>query len=197
MSATYLNYWDYHRDTPVTCPGCGWTGCPPGHEEVYDDLLDVHCPDCGRMLLVVPFPTLEETRAAAAEGNPDAQEELPDAEARHNARESFLRRAKQTELAEAAQLPDLHGDRLIIEWDFEESNDERWTILRHGTREVWREIAYYEGYTRFAEVFEILRARYGSRLAEVRPTPASELYLCGDKLFASDRIAELNASLHR
>jgi hypothetical protein len=56
-------------------------------------------------------------------------------------------------------------------------------------------LAYYEGYRRFAAVFEILRERYGSRLAEVRPTPASELYLYGDKLSAPDTIDALNASL--
>jgi hypothetical protein len=62
-------------------------------------------------------------------------------------------------------------------------------------QEIWRELAYYEGYRRFAAVFEILRERYGSRLAEVRPTPASELYLYGDKLSAPDTIDALNASL--
>jgi hypothetical protein len=46
-------------------------------------------------------------------------------------------------------------------------------VLRHGDREIWREPAYYESYQRFAEVYEILRERYGPRLAEVRPTPAS------------------------
>jgi hypothetical protein len=191
MSADYLAYYDYDRDAPLTCPGCGWTGCASGHEDLHDDLLDVCCPECGCMILVVPFPTLAETRAAAAAGNLAAHEDLPSIEAQ--VRRS--RRAEQSELAEAADLPDLDGDRLIIEWDFEEADDERWTILRHGTREIWRELAYYEGYSRFTEVFEILCTRYGSRLAEVRPTPASELYLYGDKLSAPQMIDDLNASL--
>jgi hypothetical protein len=57
------------------------------------------------------------------------------------------------------------------------------------------ELAYYEGYRRFAEVFGILRERYGPRLAEVRPTPASGIYLYGDEFSARATIDALNASL--
>ena len=34
------------------------------------------CPDCDSMLLIVPFPTYEQTRAAAADGNEEAIAEL-------------------------------------------------------------------------------------------------------------------------
>jgi len=191
MRADYLAYYDYDRDAALTCPGCGWTGCASGHEDLHSDLLDVCCPECGYMILVVPYPTLAEARAAAAAGNLAAQEDLPSIEAQVER----CRRAEQSELTGGADLPDLDGDRLIIEWDFEETDDERWTILRHGTRQLCRELAYYEGYSRFTEVFEILRARYGLRLAEVRPTPASELNLYGDKLYARRMVDDLNASL--
>ena len=83
----------------------------------------------------------------------------------------------------------------MIDWDLEGQDDEDWTVLRHDGQEIWRELAYYEGYQRFAAVFEILRERYGSRLAEVRPTPASEVYLYGDKLSAPETVERLNASL--
>lgn len=145
------------------------------------------------MLLIVAFPTIEETRAAAAAGNARAQAELPNVDAR----EERLNRAQDLELKSADQLPDLEGDTLRIDWDLEERDDEHWTVLRHGDREIWRELAYYEGYERFAAVFELLRERYGSRLAEVRPTSASEVYLYGDKLSAPQTIDALNASLHR
>jgi hypothetical protein len=106
-----------------------------------------------------------------------------------------MRRAHRLELRETTQLPDLDGGRLVIDWDFEERDNEQWTLLRHGDREIWRELAYYEGYLRFAEVFGILRERYGPRLAEVRPTPASGTYLYGDKFSARATIDALNASL--
>ena len=143
------------------------------------------------MLLIVAFPTIEETRAAAAAGNARAQAELPNVDAR----QTFLDRAQALELKEPGQLPSLDGERLMIDWDFEQRGEERWTVLRHDVQEVWRERAYYEGYERFAAVFELLRQRYGSLLAELRPTPASWLYLYGDNLSAPQTIERLNASL--
>src|SRR4051812_7680742 len=193
MSAKHLNYWDYDRDAALTCPSCGWSGLGADHENYFEELLDVSCPKCDRMLLIVAFPTIEETRAAAAAGNARAQAELPNVDAR----EERLNRAQDLELKTADQLPDLEGDTLRVDWDLEERDDEHWTVLRHGDREIWRELAYYEGYQRFAAVFELLRERYGSRLAEVRPTPASEVYLYGDKLSAPHSIDALNASLRR
>jgi hypothetical protein len=144
------------------------------------------------MLLIVALPTTEETRAAAAAGNARAKAELPNVDAR----EERLNRAQDRELKSADQLPDLEGDTLRIDWDLEERDGEHWTVLRHRDREVWRELAYYEGYQRFADVFKLLHERYGSRLAEVRPTTASEVYLYGDKLSAPQVIARLNASLN-
>ena len=191
MSAGHLNYWDYDRDAALSCASCGWSGSGAGNENYFDELLDVRCPQCDRMLLIVAFPTIEETRAAAAAGNPRAQAELPSVDAR----EERLNRAQELELKAADQLPELQGDALRIDWDLEGRDDEYWTVLRYEGKEIWRELAYYEGYERFAAVFELLRQRYGSRLAEVRPTPASELYLYGDKLSASQTIVRLNASL--
>ena len=189
----HLNYWDYDGDSGLTCPSCGWSGRGGGHERYFEELLDVRCPQCNRMLLIVSFPTIEETRSAAATGNPRAQAELPSVDAR----EERLKRADELELKAADQLPDLQGDALRIDWDLEETADEHWTVLRHDGQEIWRELAYWEGYERFAQVFELLHERYGSRLAEVRPTAASKLYLYGDKLSAPGTIEALNASLKR
>lgn len=77
MSASITPYWEYDRDAPVACPTCGWSGAAKSGEQAHDELLDVKCPKCSQMLLIVPLPTVEETRAAAAAGNPGAQAELP------------------------------------------------------------------------------------------------------------------------
>jgi len=191
--ATHLNYWDYDPDASIDCPACDWRGRARDHQDYFDALLDVRCPKCDRMILIVSYPTIAETRAAAAAGNERAQAELPNV----NTRERFLERAKELELKGPDQLPPLTDQSLQIVWDFEEREGENWTVLRHGDREIWREIAYYEGYERFKEVFEILLARYGSRLVEVRPTRASEIYLYGDKLSAPDGVDRLNRSLAR
>lgn len=191
--ATHLNYWDYDREQAIACSRCGWTGTGGGHEELFDELLDVCCPKCELMLLIVAFPTGDETRAAAAAGNIEAKAALPSLDAR----EARLARAARLELEAAADLPDLEGSDIEIEWDFGEIDDEVWTILRHRGEEIWRELAYWEGYRRFAAVFAILQERYGSRLSAVQPTQASELYLYGDKLYAHDTIDQLNAGLKR
>lgn len=191
--ADIMAYWDFdsQRDAPRTCPSCGWTGLPDAHLDGREDLLEACCPECGLMILVVPMPTFAQTRAAAAAGNQRAAAELPEMEAYIERR----RRMSETLLRDAAELPDLDGDRLVIVWDFEEVDEEQWTILRHGDREIWRERAYWDGIGRLAEVVEILRVRYGARLVEVRPTPASELWLCGDKLRAGEMLDDINASL--
>lgn len=193
MSARHLGSWEYDRDAELTCPSCGWIGRGADNEELYEELLDVCCPKCGGMLLIVPYPTGDETRAAAAAGNASAQAEL----ANVNAREARWRRADDLELKTADQLPELRGRKLRIDWDFEERDGEHWTVVRRGRRVIWRELAYWEGYQRFEAVFGILHERYGRRLVEVRPTPESEVYLYGDKLSAPDRIDALNAALRK
>ena len=197
MSAKIVAYWDFdmHRDEPVTCPSCGWTGDAKDYKDFHSDLFDVCCPECDRMILIVPFPTVAETRAAAAAGNQRAAAGLPGMEAQQKKWAAWARRADEMMLRNANELPQLDGDRLVIEWDIENCDGETLTILRHGDLVIWREIAFWEGIGRFADVVKILRARYGSRLVEVRPTPDSELYLWGDKYGVDKMIEDINASL--
>jgi hypothetical protein len=191
MADRYLSYYDYDPDEILTCPACGWSGRARDNAEPYDALLDVRCPECDRMLLIVSYPTPGETRAAARAGNEQARRDLGWVEQR----EQFLEQAGKSELKRPDQLPEIEGPTIRIDWDFEERDGERWTVLRHDGSEIFREVAYYEGYPRFEEVFEILRERYGGRLATVEPTEASLVYLYGDKLSAPSVIARLNASL--
>lgn len=190
VSAKHLLYWDYDPEAELVCGDCGWTG-PGGLGEMFAERFDVSCPRCDRMLLIVSFPTLEETRQAAAAGNVLAQAELPNAESA----DARWRRAVELQLEEPEQLPELPGAALQIDWDFETHDDEIWTVLRHDGTEIWRELAFYDGYERFETVFRLLRKRYGGRLAEVRPTPESKFYLFGDSLGAPRMIDDLNASL--
>ena len=190
--AEHVGYWAYDRDAPLAC-GCGWSGAGADNEEHSRELLDVRCPACGTILLIVPYPTIEETRAAAAAGNARAQADLPTVAAR----EARLARAERLALADPSQLPDLPGESIRIAWDFEAGDGEHWTVLRHDGREIWRELAYYEGYKRFEAVLVILRERYGSRLVELSPTDASSLYLYGDSISASETVRRLNQDLGR
>ncbi|MBK8293708.1 MAG: hypothetical protein IPK93_02635 [Solirubrobacterales bacterium] len=195
MSAKLLSFYDYDRDRTISCP-CGWSGLCSENEDYFSEVLDVRCAKCDRMLLIVSYPTHDATRAAAATGNERAIENLQHV----NEREAFISRAKVRQLKRANQLPNLDGAELVIEWDFEDrerKDGDSLTVLRHGDRVIWREVAYYEGIDRFEEVLWILRKKYGDRFIELRPTDASISYLCGDDMRASSTIDWLNAELKR
>ena len=55
--AKIIEYADYSKDMPLDCPACGWHGTPQSSEyiEYHDDVLDVSCPNCKKMLLVVEY----------------------------------------------------------------------------------------------------------------------------------------------
>lgn len=59
--AHIIEYKDYHEDISLKCPVCGWNGTPKssGGIEYYDDLFDVSCPNCDKMLLVVSYPIIK------------------------------------------------------------------------------------------------------------------------------------------
>lgn len=190
-TASQIRYWDYDPQAFVSCSSCGWEGLSGEHEEYYREVLDVQCGGCEAMLLVVPYPTLEETRDAAAAGNPRALAGLPAMEARAKR----LERAEATLLRDPGELPEILDDEIVIIWDFETIDDANWQVLLHGETEIWRESAFFESYSRFEEVFGILRARYGARLREVRPSQGSEVWLYGDRLGSPAIIEGLNRSL--
>lgn len=192
-SATHLAYWDYDPEGQVECPVCGWSGQAGSNQETFKDVLDVRCGSCDTMLLIVAFPTLAETRETAAAGNPRAQAGLPDIEAQAALRDQ----AARTLLTDPSQLPEVAGGSITVVWDVEAIDGEQWQVLRHDATEIWREVAFYESYERFREVFEILRRRYGDRLQEVRPSPASETWLHGDRLSSPGDVDALNRSLRQ
>jgi hypothetical protein len=194
--ARNFNYYDDWRATTLECPRCGWKGTfDEGSVELHDELMDSSCPRCpwaeAPMLAIVSYPTIEEgernlSRLSAAEKNELA--------ARKQAREHWYK----VRLKSPGQLPELDGPHFELEWDFVEDETGKVTVLRYGETVVWREPAIWEGYDRFAEVVLILEQRYGPRLTDVVPTSASELYLYGDKLSASDRVRAVRESLvHR
>jgi len=79
QSATVLtNYLDYKSDMPLNCPVCGWAGkADLAEREMHNDLFDISCPECSKMLLVVPYPTYDQVKDAAAAGNQEALQQLP------------------------------------------------------------------------------------------------------------------------
>jgi hypothetical protein len=185
-------YYDYDPEATVTCGECSWFGrTSQASRELFRELMTLHCPQCDRRLMTVVFPTIDETRAAAEAGNLEALKALPDLEAAANR----AQRAEQLHLRSPDQLPDLPVHEMRLDWDLEEVEEEKWTVVRWGPVVVWRELAYWEGYERFIEIVRLLRRRYGRLLREVRPTSRSELYLYGDSLTAPSRVQKINDEL--
>lgn len=56
-----MEYADYSENMQLHCPACDWEGTPKsgGWIGYYDDLLDVSCPNCETMLLVVGYPLIK------------------------------------------------------------------------------------------------------------------------------------------
>ena len=69
-------YWDYDANEVLRCGQCGWSGRAGDYQDLFREVMSVSCQSCDTMLLVVQYPTLAETEAAAQAGVPRAAEEL-------------------------------------------------------------------------------------------------------------------------
>ena len=60
--AIVIEYVDYDENMPLDCPICHWKGTPKTSGMVNTDssvALDVSCPVCDKMLLVVSYPLVK------------------------------------------------------------------------------------------------------------------------------------------
>lgn len=176
MAAEHFDYFEFDLNDKLKCPSCGRVSRASDLLETYAEVADFVC-RCGHMIAIVSYPTVEETKQAAAKGNPKALRELDHA----LAIEAYAKRFQRLKIKGPDELPGLVGERLAFNWDFEEDEGEHWTVIRCAGVEVAREPAVFEGQDRFDEVKAILTQRYGERFAELRPTNASGLYLYGDR----------------
>ena len=176
-------YSDWQHEV-FACSHCGWTGTV-GHRdlEVGDVAAIIECPKCYKSLGVVLYPNLQETKEAAAQGNAEAIKALPAFETRIKQNWELLDRFEQEKLRSADQLPNLDGESLEFEWDFQKGNDgESYQVIRAGHTKVWTELAFFNSGPRFEEIKGILRAKYGTRFKSLTPTQASIEWLSGDNL---------------
>jgi hypothetical protein len=181
--ARQFQYYDPWRTEPLSCE-CGWSGMfqegVVGHNK---DLMESECPRCSKLVALVQFPTAEEVEQNEPEGSP-FKEQVRATQKRWSA-------FRTMGLKSAEQLPEIAGEEVLLEWDFEADGlDEKWTVIRNGEQEVFRELAFWEGWERYMQVAAILKQKYGARLVDFRPTERSLLYLWGDKLSAPAKIAE-------
>src|SRR5438034_3417494 len=177
------NYYDNWREEEFNCSACKWHG--PGSALLLADYnweyAERVCPVCEECITVVLHPTSAEARANWDKVSEWDRKNIEAAEA---FRAEFTRR----KLREPSQLPDITEPSFTLSWDFVDEGSHRETLIKCGEKIIVSEPALCEGYDRFVEVAEILRARYGAALCDLMPTAVSELYLYGD-YSGSSRVA--------
>jgi hypothetical protein len=189
----HFGYYDDWRSAVLECPRCGWKGSfDQGAVEHYEALMDCSCPRCPwsdtPLLAIVSYPTIQESV--------DNWPRLSESERQQvTARKDFLQQWERARLVSPEQLPELEGSDLTFSWDYVDAETARMTVIRHGTTEMWHEPALFEGYARFREIVDILQQKYGVRVTDVVPTPASELYLYGDKVTAVEHVQATRRAL--
>jgi hypothetical protein len=175
----------------LCCSHCGWVGTVG-----LDDLEDpsacgasIECPQCHNRIGEVLFPNLRDTEEAAAQGSQEAIRELPKFREQVAQAQARIDRFKREKLESINQLPELDGEMLEFTWDIADANGDTYQVIRLGDVEIWRELAFFDNIPRFNEVKELLRKKYGNRFKMLKPTEASQEWLCGDnagKLFRLD-----------
>lgn len=179
------NYYDNWQADQYDCQSCKWhgTGGELTQGELSRDFFELLCPVCEEYVTLVMLPTVEESRANWEKLSQDEREQVEAVE-RHRA--NFVAR----KLSEKSQLPDIETPSFVLHWDFVEAGFGFDTLIKHGDTMIFSEPAFWEGYERFIQVAEILRARYGSALRDLIPTEASSTYLYGDRLSSPNTVSE-------
>lgn len=178
------NYYEDWRTDEFDCPACKWRG--PGSALSQGALtleyFELRCPGCDQYITLVMNPTVEESRANWNKLS-DLDRQL--VEVVEHRRADFEHR----KLREPSQLPDIDSPSFTLDWDFSDDGTRRETLIKHGETTMFTEPAVYEGYERYIEVAEILRARYGRAIRDLVPTDRSGLYLYGDRLASLSIVA--------
>jgi hypothetical protein len=184
----------YKRKTQTfTCGECSWTGL--GSEfriyEMYSEIVEWACPNCGEKLTFSAFPNRGETQAAARTGDQQAIDQLPEFDSRQSRWHRVLE-TRGSDVAAPAELDD--GDVRCVLSTVEDEEDETWLTLTANGLEIHRELAAWEDTEPAHRLLALLHQRYGERLRSFNCDPALQ-YLAGDRLSYASELDKLEASL--
>jgi hypothetical protein len=77
MAEVIRNYFTIGWRTDRISCACGWEGDSSKMQmELHEEVTDYACPACENTLLIVSHPDMDQVRQAAADGNPEAQQQL-------------------------------------------------------------------------------------------------------------------------
>ena len=167
------SFYDSWKEAQYECPECSWKGSGAELEQgdMTGEYFDVHCPKCGERRTSIFFPTFEPSRANWNRVTESDKLVVEMAEERQ----------RQEWLTEIAQLPDIPDPVFTLTWECEASGtSDTKLFLKLGEEVIFQEPGIYEGFRRFVEVAEILKAKYGAALQDLIPTLDSSYMLYGD-----------------
>ncbi|MBJ7458271.1 MAG: hypothetical protein JHD02_03690 [Thermoleophilaceae bacterium] len=201
MVRTLDPYQDWNT-LELTCSYCGWKGLGSDSTgfEVFEDHSVIECPNCFRSLAYIPHLRAGEAGVREAEKY-GTEEDVAAAKKRAERYEHVTK----TRDSITDDLPELNLESFAVTWDqkpaagedADQGRDEgEWDwVLSVDDREIWREPRCFEDFERFAEVVQILKAKYGEAVTDLSPTEASLLYLLGDAVRAHKVLAQARAKL--
>ncbi|MDO8527153.1 MAG: hypothetical protein Q7T03_05635 [Deltaproteobacteria bacterium] len=173
-------YYDNWHEEIYRCT-CGWTGlgkeCPTG--ETFAQLYEIDCPQCHEHVDVIEYPTFAECR-----DNWDKVSEIDKRVVEIGERQQAL--YKEHSLKSPNDLPDLAGEKLFFEWDYNENLAPLEQAILCNGKLLWKEPGGYENFDRFIEIAKIIRAKYGARAHDLIPTERSKMNLYGDRMSSPD-----------
>jgi DNA-directed RNA polymerase subunit RPC12/RpoP len=167
-----IGYYTYQKHD-YQCSNCSWQGLGSQLKqgEMFSELFELDCPACREKVTFIMYPSIQEALANGDRVSDADRAEMEDMQ-------RFWDMCAALELKSLEQLPDIDSPAFTIQWD----KEDRMTVLRHGDRVIFTEIALWEGWERCQEVALILKQRYGDALLDLVPTPESEMYLYGDRI---------------
>jgi len=169
---------DPWEEMTFRCVGCGESRI--GRDlfpEIFKELMEMRCPNCGKPVILVSFPTAAEVAANLDRISPQKRREA----------EAFLAGCAEwhrNKLHSPEQLPDIAADHIVLLWDETDRPAHGDIVIRFGDREIYRGPTSWEYCGYFIEACKVLRRKYGNRLYDVIPTEWAHCGLWGDRLSA-------------
>ncbi len=192
----HIDYYDLPT-AEVSCDNCGWSGL--GAEatlsELFEQLAEYNCPRCLTSILIVPYPTLDETEQAARRGIPEAINGLDGLSAMQDRFADRFARVKASREWVLVVPEALETGEVRCRLELEHIGDgEDWLVLYANGIELHSELAEWENTEPAHRLFAIVSEAFASRLYQFDYHPAME-FLGGDRIASINELKQLVSDL--
>jgi len=152
-------YYKYKTET-YECDKCLWKG--QGERltmgDAFNELFEIHCPNCGNKLGYILYPTFDEVLEFGSE---DEKKQVRE-------RIAYADKLEKSELKSVSQLPEIDKEG-EIKFYLKEKKFKRkdHLVVYADDKEIWRELMFFEYYERYIEIAKILKQKYDSRMTDL------------------------------